>query len=193
MSVVAVILAAGRSARFGPDNKLTALLHGKPLIAHALEAVGKSRCDGIVVVVAPGDEAVLLAAEGHWLTVINHEASTGIASSIRAGIAALPPAVTGALIMLADMPWIDAGIIDRLIAAFNASGGSAIVFPQTSDGTRGHPVLFPASLFPELQSLGGDTGARTIIDAYAGLASPVACDSQAILKDVDTPDDLEWA
>lgn len=197
MSIAAVILAAGQSRRFGKANKLTAELDGRPVAAYALEAAAKSRCDGIVLVVPPDHGELLnaLRTDGaaSFATAVNEEAATGMASSIRAGIAALPGTVAGALLMLADMPHITPGLIDLLIEAFEASGGTAIVFPETHDGARGHPVIFPAQLFDELKQLKGDVGARPVIEAHADLLCPLAVQTDAVIEDIDTPQDLERA
>lgn len=191
MTVVAIILAAGKSARFGDGNKLAADFEGTPVIARVIEAAETSKCAGTILVVPPDNAHLLKAAgAGSWLTVVNKEAPTGIASSIRAGIASLPPSVTGVLIMLGDMPWIDSTLIDRLIIAFEESNATAIVFPEAPDGRRGHPVVFPASLFPDLLALQGDSGARSVIDAHPDLHHPLTAATDAIFKDIDTPDDL---
>ena len=65
--------------------------------------------------------------------------------------------------MLGDMPDVTAADLDRLIAAFAKSGGTAIV-RATHDGRRGNPVILPRALFPAVAQLEGDTGARHLVE-----------------------------
>lgn len=93
------------------------------------------------------------------------------------------------MVVLADMPWLTAGDLDILVAAFGFAEGKDIVAPVT-DGKRGHPVLFPADLVPELAVLTGDRGARDVIERNAVRVSEVRTPIEAFLRDVDEPADL---
>jgi len=110
---------------------------------------------------------------------------------LRCGLAALPDTLDAALVQLADMPWIEAAHIDRLIDAFDPRR-PAIVAPWR-DGRRGQPVLWPKDFFPALGALSGDTGARGLLERYAGSVRAVPFDTEAIFQDVDTPDELAQA
>jgi molybdenum cofactor cytidylyltransferase len=97
----------------------------------------------------------------------------------------LPQTLDAALVQLADMPWIGAAHIDRLIEAFDPRE-PAIVAPFR-DGRRGHPVLWPRDLFSALGALSGDIGARGLLERFAAHVRAVSFDSEAIFEDVDTP------
>ena len=124
--------------------------------------------------------------------VHNPDHGAGMGSSLAAGIASLADDVEGALVCLADMPGVRAAHLDALIDAFEPAAGRGICAPLHA-GRRGHPVLFAARFFPELRSLGGDVGARSVLEAHAADFFGVEVDDPGVLRDVDTPDDLERA
>ena len=88
--------------------------------------------------------------------------------------------------MLADMPQVDAALIDRLIAAYDPEKGALIAVPVT-DGKRGNPVLWSRRFFPELMTVTGDVGARHLIAKYSEAVVDVPMTGQGALVDVDTP------
>ncbi|HJS33830.1 MAG TPA: nucleotidyltransferase family protein, partial [Alphaproteobacteria bacterium] len=143
-----------------------------------------------VVVVAGHDAAKVRAALGprDVAVIENPDHAQGLSTSVRAGIAALPADIDGALFMLADMPRVGAAHIDRLIAAFNPVEGRAICVP-THKSKRGNPVLWAARFFPEMRALEGDKGARQLLAEHAEQVCEVEMDD-AILLDVDTPEAL---
>ena len=98
--------------------------------------------------------------------VHNPDFADGLATSLKAGIAAVPTDADGAIVCLGDMPQVDAGLIDRLIEAFAPERGALIVVPVI-DGRRGNPVLWSRRFFDELMALEGDVGARHLIAKHA--------------------------
>ncbi|KQZ13147.1 NTP transferase domain-containing protein [Mesorhizobium sp. Root1471] len=190
--VHAVLLAAGRSSRMGGPNKLLALFDGKPLVTRTAERVLDAGVAGAVAVVGHQHERVGSALSGLSLkTVENPDFADGLSSSLRVGIAALPPDAGGALVVLGDMPGISARDLDRLIEAFRKSGGSAIV-RASHNGKRGNPVLLPRSLFSAVAHLEGDTGARYLVENAGIDVIDVEIGAGAWL-DVDTREVLEEA
>jgi molybdenum cofactor cytidylyltransferase len=121
----------------------------------------------------------------------NGDYASGLASSLKAGIRALPVETDGALIMLGDMPGVAAADLDRLIAAFAKAGGASIV-RATHAGKRGNPVILPKALFPEVMKLAGDTGARHIVEAQGNPVIDVEIGAAASV-DVDTPEAMHIA
>jgi molybdenum cofactor cytidylyltransferase len=93
------------------------------------------------------------------------------------------------VILLGDMPQIDAKLIDRLVAAFDPEKGALVVVP-TIEGRRGNPVIWARRFFPELMAVTGDVGARHIIANVAEAVAEVPVSDPAITVDVDTPDVL---
>ncbi len=200
-AVAAVLLAAGASSRFGPQNKLLAELDGETLVARVAGALLASRV-AEVVVVAPADTSAIAAAlEGHRMAhshrlriVANPDPGRGIASSIAAGIGALPSWASSAMIVPGDMPGMRASICDELISTFAASGCDAVVHAATPDGNQRNPVIWPKRLFASLMALEGDVGGKALIAAERAMRPnrviAVAYTVSDIFLDVDEPNDL---
>lgn len=187
----AVLLAAGQSRRMGGPNKLLADIDGSPMVAHVARRLLASRVRPIIAVLGNQAEAVDEAlGQLPVERVRNPEFAGGLSTSLKRGIAALPPELDGALICLGDMPLISGRHIDRLIVAFNPLEGRAIIVP-TRRGKRGNPVLWARRFFPEMAELGGDVGAKHLIGEHAELVAEVEMDDDAILVDIDTPEALD--
>ena len=192
-NVAAVILAAGRSTRMGGPNKLLAELDGKKLVRIAAEQALASKASEVVVVTGHQAELVEKALAGLNVRFVrNPEFAGGLASSVKAGIAAVPDNADGAVICLGDMPLISAGLIDRLVEAFAPDRGNLIVVP-VADGRRGNPVLWSRRFFKELMTLDGDIGARHLIAKHAEAVAEVPVEGQSAFLDIDTPQALEAA
>ncbi|MEQ9520523.1 MAG: molybdopterin-binding/glycosyltransferase family 2 protein [Parvibaculum sp.] len=191
--IAAIILAAGRSTRMGEENKLTAEVGLKPMIAHVTDAALSAHIDEIILVTGHEEEKVLKALGGRPLThTHNPDYAEGLSTSIKAGIKAAitcSPPVDAALILLGDMPLINADIINQLIEAHAPDDDRLIIVPSVK-GKRGNPVLWDASFFPELQALSGDMGAKHLIAENVGLVVEVEIESEAPLIDIDTKDAL---
>ena len=195
--IAAIILAAGQASRFraaagaaGPETKLVALLDGSPLVRHVAQAALASRARPVIVVTGHAQGAVRAALEGLPVTFVhNPEYATGLASSLQQGLAQVPPDCDGALVLLGDMPLINAPIIDELIDAFENIPDTKAVAP-VRDGMRGNPVLLARALFSAVERLQGDVGARALLAEAKGDVLEVAIASRAVSYDVDTPEAL---
>jgi molybdenum cofactor cytidylyltransferase len=193
------VLAAGQSARFRAAGgceatKLIAKLDGRPIVRTVAEAALASKARPVVVVVGHARSSVEAALAGLDVTIaFNPDFSSGLASSLRAGLSALPPDVAGALVLLGDMPRIEAKLIDALIDAFR-SRDHALAAAPSLDGRRGNPILLGRGLFAAAMRLEGDEGARRLIDALSSsdLVEIAGPDAQ-VAFDIDTPDDLAAA
>jgi molybdenum cofactor cytidylyltransferase len=122
----------------------------------------------------------------------NPHYAEGLASSVKAGIAAVPEKADGAVICLGDMPLVSADLVDRLIEAFAPDRGQLIVVP-VSDRRRGNPVLWSRRFFQELMALDGDIGARHLIERHSEAVAEVAVEGHGAFLDIDTPQALEAA
>lgn len=194
-TIAAIILAAGRSTRFGPDSppggKLVASLRGKPLVRHVAEAALASIARPILVVTghaAANVEAAL--AEMSLTFVANPGHRTGLSSSLQVGVAALPETVAAAVILLGDMPYVSAALVDRLIHAFREPARTPLAVTPVRAGRRGNPVVIGRGLFGALAQLEGDRGARALIDAAGNDVLECPVDDDAIEIDIDTQDAL---
>ena len=110
--------------------------------------------------------------------------------TIRAGIAALPPQCTGAMILPADMPDLTETDLATMIDAHDTHP-DAILRGASADTRAGHPVVFPRTTFSGFAALSGDTGARSVIAAFPGRLRIVALPGLHAVTDLDTPED--WA
>jgi len=189
-SIAALVLAAGRSTRMGPLNKMLAEIGGKPLVRIAAEQALASRAKPVIVVTGHEREQVEAALAGLPVQFVhNPEYAGGLGSSVKAGIAVVPDKADGAIVCLGDMPQVDSALIDQLIAAFDPDTGALVVVPSI-DGRRGNPVVWARRFFPELMAIGGDVGARHLIGSYAEAVVEVPVAGDAALVDVDTPESL---
>jgi molybdenum cofactor cytidylyltransferase len=190
-AIAGVVLAAGRSSRMGGPNKLLAEIGGKPLVRIVVDAVLASRTRPVVVVTGHQRDKVEAALGGLSVKFVhNPHFADGLGTSLKAGIAALPAQVDGAIVCLGDMPQVDAALIDRLIGAFDPDHGALVVLP-TIDGKRGNPVVWSRRFFPDLMTVEGDVGARYLIGRYTEAVAEVPLTGTAALTDVDTPEALE--
>ncbi len=188
--IAAVILAAGRSTRMGGPNKLLAEIGGRPLVRIAAEQALASRARPVIVVTGHQRDKVEAALEGLDVQrVHNPSFAEGLSTSVKAGLAAVPDDVDGAIVCLGDMPQVSAPLIDKLIAVFDPERGALVVVP-TIDGKRGNPVVWARRFFHELMALDGDIGARHLIARYPEAVSEVPLTDIAALVDVDTPEAL---
>ncbi|GLS42538.1 nucleotidyltransferase family protein [Methylobacterium brachythecii] len=191
--VGAVILAAGRGTRFGPEPKLLALLEGEPLVWHVARAALASSARPVVVVLGAHAAAVGAALDGLNLHLIdNPDHAAGLSTSLRAGLAALPAGTDAAIVLLGDMPRISAGHVDALVEAYRQASPRPSAVVPVADGRRGNPVLLDLDrLTDELAALAGDRGAGLLL-AGRGDVLEIAMD-QSVAFDVDTPEALASA
>jgi molybdenum cofactor cytidylyltransferase len=186
--IAAVVLAAGRSSRMAPRNKLLELVEGKPVIAYAVSAALESGAEPVIVVTGFEAERIVGALRGLKVTVAhNADHERGLSASLRAGLKALPANTDGALVLLGDMPEIQSGDLKALLGAF--TDNQTICVPVRY-GRRGNPVLWGAHYFPELVGLTGAVGAKPLTAKFSKHVIEVPVASDGIFADVDTPSDL---
>lgn len=186
----AVVLAAGASSRFR-GAKLLAVLGGSSLVERAVDAVPSSRVRATIVVVGHDSLAVrgAIGARRGVEVVLNPGYRAGMAGSIRAGVRAVPAGSSGALILLADQPFVSRRLLARVLDAFEARGSRGIV-ACSSGGVVGPPAVFARSYFHELERLRGDRGARAVLRRHRSDVTLVRARGRT-LADVDTREDLE--
>ena len=185
--IAGVLLAAGRSSRFGSD-KLCALLDGQPVIVRSLRTV--AALDDVVVVIPPDAAALVAVLPGTKARIVaNPDRDSGMSSSLRVAIESVSDA-DAVVVALGDQPYASAEVTRMLLARWR-EGGADIVVPEYTDG-RGHPVLFGRVCFEALRMLEGDSGARGLIgDARFRVARVQVSTPMPI--DVDTPEALALA
>ena len=185
--LTALVLAAGRSSRMPRENKLLADLGGEPVLSHVLRLASGAPFTDAVVVTGHDREAVevLVRSAGHR-TVHNAEWREGMGVSLAVGAAAIPPEAGAVAILLGDVPLVRRETLDRL---WHESSPEAIVRPVYR-GQPGHPVVFGRVFVPELLSVRGDDGARSVLQAHAAHVVRVPTDDEGVAMDADTPEAL---
>ena len=184
-----LILAAGAARRMRGQDKLLEPVAGQPLLRHIAGIAAQTGCP--VLVTLPPDRPARLAAltDLDLQTRIVPDAATGMAASLRAGLSALPPD-HAVLVLLADLPEITLEDLARMIAA-QTRHPDHILRATATDGTPGHPVLFPPWARPDLAQLQGDEGARAVLTRHKARVLPVPLPGHHATTDLDTPE--AWA
>jgi CTP:molybdopterin cytidylyltransferase MocA len=184
-----LVLAAGESRRLGRPKQLVRR-RVRPLLASAAAAAA-ALADVRPVVVVLGAHSlrlrlVLRRERGLFSAVHNAEWRSGLASSLRAGLAAFPSETTAVLVLLVDQPLLDARALRRLVAAWRRR--PHVPAAAEYEGRIGVPAVLPRSLWREAARLRGDEGARALLRTSARLTR-VALPEAAL--DVDSAEDLE--
>jgi molybdenum cofactor cytidylyltransferase len=177
----------------GAQNKLIADVGGTAMVRRTVDAVSASEASPVLVVVGHMRREICAVLEGAPVTfVANPDFASGLASSLKAGVRALTSDSDGVVVLLGDMPHIETSHVNRIIAAFRQADGTRIIVP-THKGQRGNPVLWPAAHFGALLQLGGDSGAKSLLVQHAEQVQEINLGTDAILRDIDTPDALAQA
>jgi molybdenum cofactor cytidylyltransferase len=187
--IAGILLAAGKSTRMGA-NKLLMPVSGKAMIRHAAEALLASSARPVLVVTGHERDRVEAALKGLDVRFIHNPAyASGLASSLKAGLAAVPGEADGAVVALGDMPLVAGRHVNRLIAAFSPAEHRTIIVP-VHGGERGNPVLWGRRHFADMFGLDGDRGAKSLMDKNEDHVAEIAMRSDAVLADFDTPEAL---
>ena len=183
-NTVAVLLAAGLSRRFGPEDKLLAEYRGVPLALHAARLVTGLPFAAKVAVCRPGSGATSLLREQGFEVEENRQSERGMGTSLAlAARWAEARDVTAIAVFLADMPEVTGAHVDALLTAYTAEND--VVFSFNGE-TRLPPALIGRRHFPALASLQGDHGARDLVRRATVVEASVA-----ELRDVDRLEQIE--
>jgi len=175
--VAGLLLAAGEGSRLGRPKALLEY-RGELLVERGVRLLREGGCDPVIVVQG--------AAPVHVPGVVvvdNPQWRTGMGSSLRAGLAALPAEAAAVVVALVDQPFVQAGAVRALI-----DSGAAVAV-ATYGGRRRNPVLVAREHVAEVAALAeGDVGARPFLRAHPELVTEVECPGDP--RDIDTPEDL---
>jgi len=191
----AVVLAAGAGSRFG-GGKLLAPWAGGVLLDGALAAAFAAPVRRAIVVTGSGGEAVAEAASAfarrigeagrlHVVHAADH--AEGMGASLRRAAADLAADCAGVFVFLGDMPRVPHAVLSPLAEAVRAGAPAAA---PSFEGRRGHPVVIGPSLLPQLLTLTGDAGARSILKDLGDRLVLVEAPDDGVLFDVDQRGDL---
>ncbi len=180
-----VVLAAGESSRFGAP-KQAALVDGRPMLTALLERLAGSAPQPRVVVIGAHAELLEdLVPTAEWSVVVNDDWASGVGSSLRAGLAAVPDAEQ-VVVVLGDLAWLQTEAIDRVVERAQVSGADLI---RAFDGDLpGHPVLLRGAALLMARSQSADNGMRFLIDQLS--VDRVECGGLGVASDVDEAEDL---
>lgn len=184
LPVPAVVLAAGAGTRMG-GGKMLRRLRGRPLVQWALSAALEGGADGVYAVYA--DHAVRAALGAGATPVFNPDAERGQATSVAAGLRALPAAAAAAIVLLGDQPLVGADTVRTLLRAWRSPGAAPAVAAGYGAGWL-PPVVLGRELWARALALDGDQGARAIFREHPELVQAVPVPGRA--DDADTPEDL---
>jgi molybdenum cofactor cytidylyltransferase len=189
--VAAVILAAGQSRRLGHPKQLV-LFRGEALVHRAARAAVEAGLDPVVVVIAPGADAVRRAVADLPVEVVeNPAAEAGMGTSVSLGVTQLRRRgpERGVLLIVCDQPLLDAHHLAAIVAARQQTGSPVVA--SEYGGVKGVPVLVGPEILDEVAALDGDRGARDIVRRDPARVTAVPFPGGAV--DVDTAEDLERA
>ncbi|MEO8036000.1 MAG: NTP transferase domain-containing protein [Acidobacteriota bacterium] len=189
--IAAIVLAAGQASRFGQSKQLVRLGE-KTLLEYVLGNLDQSTVDEVIVVLGANSERIRAETDfGDARVLDNAGYAQGMSTSIQAGLRALGSEADAALIVLADQPFVAPATLNRLCDEYRRTR-STIVIP-TYKGLPGNPVIVGKELFPEMMTIRGDVGCRSIFAAHAGSITRVELDDRGVITDIDTVEDLESA
>ena len=189
--IACIILSAGMSKRFGGTKQLAKIKDGITLIQNALNAANQSESDYVFLILGHFASRILEdTSVGRAQVVLNKEFRKGLSSSLKSAISNLPPDCSGALLLVADQPFVNSRILNDMIDAFVAHPESRIV-ALAFNGSPRNPVLMSKEIFPELLSLEGDAGAREIVIRHSKETHLINIKESRIFFDIDTRSDLE--
>lgn len=190
MTTAGLVLAAGSSRRMGSPKQLL-VIDGKPLLGLVVEQANKSKLDQVVVVLgASADEIRSHVELGRAGVLVNPDHASGMASSLRAGLASLGDEVDRVVVILGDQPDVDASRLNQLLELQRSAGLPAAAL--SFNGLLHPPVVLERELWGDLMALEGDVGCRAVIRAKPELVAKLAVAGDLRHPiDVDTPEDYE--
>jgi CTP:molybdopterin cytidylyltransferase MocA len=188
---VAIVLAAGKSARLGPD-KLLEVVGGVPLIERTVKPyLDSSRVDEVVLVVGKGRSAAFSWLKGLHVHLVENPNEGPMITSIRAGLGSGWAKGRAFLIHPGDVPFVPEEVVSR-IAVHLMTRPAKIVIPVYK-GLGGHPTGFAADLRDDFFRHGDRDGAREVLLRHRQETVRVNLPEPDICFDVDTPEDLRAA
>lgn len=188
-SYAIIILAAGSSSRMGRPKQLLQY-RGKPLLQHTIDEALGTGVEHIVVILGAHAVKIKENIKKKGVTLLeNPDHEEGMASGICMGVHYLTNdrenMKEGILIMLCDQPFVNSGLLVRLIKKQQVTGSGIIA--SSYKGIKAVPAVFHKNVFPELLSLKGDRGAKSIIRKYGKETETIDFPEGHI--DIDTPED----
>ena len=186
-----VVLAAGKSTRMQGSNKLLANIEGVPMIRRVVQAALNSKVDEVIVVLGWEEEKIRSTLTGlNCKIALNRGFEEGQSSSVRVGLGEVNPSSRAVMILPGDVARIDTSSINMVIDRYNDAG--CLIVVAGHETRPGHPILLDKQLFPEIARINEETfGLKAVVKKHQANACLVETGSANVLKDVDTPTDLD--
>jgi len=190
--ITAILLAAGESKRMGEANKLLLEVQGKPMIRQTLDQLLQTSAAEIIVVTSEENYARLdQEVREKFHIIFNPDYKLGMTTSIQRGVAAATPDTDGYMICMSDQPFIRAEEYELLIKRFSEvlpSDPACIIVPFFQ-GAKGNPVIFSRHYKEAILAHPEMEGCKGIVQGNKEHLVKVDMPSDAILRDIDTPED----
>ncbi len=187
--ICAIVLAAGRSSRMGVQ-KLLLPFGGKTVISHIVDQLLGSTVDKVFVVTGHEPPRISGELSGRRVSIVNNaDYDSGMLSSVRCGLRALPKRCKAVLVAIGDQPSISTELVNLMIRSF-AAGQKKILVP-CYEGKRGHPILFSALYREEILTRYDDVGLRGLLHAHPDDVLELTVSTSSVLSDMDYPDDYK--
>ena len=186
----AIVLAAGKSTRYGKSNKLFSEINNKPLIFHTVNEIINSKAKKVIIVTGRDHKEICNILKGFNVDIIhNQNYETGISSSISSGVLHLPKNSSSTMICLADMPLLASNDYNDIIDFHQQNGGASTIVAPYRKKTIGNPVIFGKNYFKQLCSLNGDKGGKEILDNNSENLVKFNTKSEGFYFDIDNKND----
>jgi molybdenum cofactor cytidylyltransferase len=187
--IASVILAAGESRRMGKPKMLLPF-GSSTIIGTVAGNAQNSITDHVRVVLGADADMIRENLAGQKVEqVVNRDYRDGMLSSAQAGLRSLPEATTAVMILLGDQPMISVEIMDRMIDQYKQSEKKILI--ASTDGRRGHPLIFSATYIPEILTYAKEDSLRNLTANHPGEVEEAETGKQEILRDIDTPQDYK--
>lgn len=187
--IVGLILAAGASGRMRGADKLLEPVDAQPLLTRQVNVM-QAVCPKVYVTLPPAPHPRYACINtAHPVPVASPE--KGMSESLKTGLRAVPADCTHVLLMLADLPELEADDLRSVLRVAETDEDALIWRGASEAGRPGHPVLIDRALFAEIEELEGDVGAASLFKRYKDRLRLVPLPGERAITDLDTPE--AWA
>ena len=187
--ICAIVLAAGESRRMG-SQKLLLPFGATTVIGRVVDQLLQSVIDKIFVVTGHNADKIAEELSARAVAIVdNPDYPSGMLSSVRCGLRALPRECHGVMVALGDQPSITTNLIDDIIQACEANPKGIVV--PVFQNRRGHPILFDAVYRDEILVRYDDVGLHGLLHAHPDDVLELAASDPSVLSDMDCPEDYQ--